>query len=359
MSSELALTGVDFKYPGASLPTVDDVALTVSQGSCVGVLGPSGSGKSTLLRLIAGLETPDSGDIQLGGSSILDRAPERRGVGMVFQKPLLFPHRSVVDNVGFGLRMSGRTKAEARETANDFLDLVQLLDFADRAVSTLSGGQAQRVALARALAVEPSVLLLDEPFSALDVRLREEMYDLLLQIRERLSPTVVLVTHDQREVALLCESVAIMMDGAIKQQGTMDEIYRRPATLAVSRLLGGLNEIPGRVVSGVHESAWGQLRLPVADLENPVGPDQDPVADGPSTLVIRQESVLLCRDLVGAERIGVVRSIRATGMRQLVTVLVGEQLITGECDLRTAWKRGDEVSVQLPLSDRTVVPGNE
>ncbi|OMQ16473.1 hypothetical protein A7K94_0202340 [Modestobacter sp. VKM Ac-2676] len=277
MNGHLRLAGLTLRYAPHQEPALADVDLEVPAGSSVAILGPSGSGKSTLLRLTAGLEQPTAGSVVLDGVDQAGTAAEHRGMAMVFQRPLLFPHLDVLDNVAFADRVRGVPRRVARRRAAGFLDLVQLPGFGKRSPRSLSGGQEQRVALARALAAEPRVLLLDEPFSALDSGLREEMYELLDELRLRLSPTILLVTHDHREADALGDTVAVLDGGRLLQAGPMRELYTRPASLAVSRLLGGRNEIPGEVRDGWHHSAVGAVRVTAR------------LADGPGVLVVRQE----------------------------------------------------------------------
>ncbi len=282
MTSSLELRGVSYSHPGAPARTLDAVSLQVASGEMLAVLGPSGSGKTTLLRLTAGLVTPAEGDVFVGGRSVLAEPPERRGLTMMFQQPHLFPHLDVLGNVAFADVVSGVPRRAARERAQRFLDLVHLRDLARRRPRELSGGQEQRVALARALAARPEVLLLDEPFSALDPELRSAMHDLLLEVRAMLEPTTLIVTHDLAEAAL-ADRVAVVVDGRIEQVGPVDDLYREPATLTVARLVGGFTEVPGRLSGGVHSSVLGAVEVRGSRHGQP--------ADGPAALLVRQESV--------------------------------------------------------------------
>ena len=279
MSAHLLLDGVSKSFSTEHAPALDDVTLEVPAGSCTAILGPSGSGKSTILRVMAGLDFVTGGQVLMNGTDVAGIVPEKRGMGMVFQRPLLFPHLSVLDNVAFAERVSGVSRATARTNAEQYLEMVQLAGYGKRSVQELSGGQEQRVAIARALAAKPDVLLLDEPFSALDPALRTDMHELIADIRAALSPTIVLVTHDRDEASAVADRIAILHQGELLQHDTVDIIYTRPASLRVARLMGGLNEIAGTVTAGIHSSAMGRIA---------VGAD---VADGPGTLVIRQESV--------------------------------------------------------------------
>jgi sulfate/thiosulfate transport system ATP-binding protein len=233
---------------------LDDVSLEITTGELLALLGPSGSGKTTLLRIIAGLEQPDSGSILLGGKEATGQPPRERGVGLVFQHYALFRHLTVFENVAFGLRVRPRqhrpAEPQIRTRVHELLELVQLEWTANRYPSQLSGGQRQRIALARALAVEPHVLLLDEPFGALDAKLREELRQWLRKLHQRLGLTGVFVTHDQEEALEVAGRVAVMNKGKIEQIGTPEEVYHRPATPFVSGFLGTVNLFHGRIDDG-------------------------------------------------------------------------------------------------------------
>jgi sulfate/thiosulfate transport system ATP-binding protein len=217
---------------------LDDVSLEIADGSLTAVLGPSGSGKSTLLRVIAGLERPDAGEVLLAGKDATMLAPQRRGVGFVFQHYAAFKHMTVRDNVGFALSVRKRPKEEIKERVDELLELVQLQGYADRYPSWLSGGQRQRMALARALAAKPEVLLLDEPFGALDARVRAELRDWLRRLHEEMHVTTVFVTHDQEEAMEVADSVAVLNRGQLEQIGAPADLYDRPASEFVLRFLG-------------------------------------------------------------------------------------------------------------------------
>jgi sulfate/thiosulfate transport system ATP-binding protein len=222
---------------------VDDVSLTVPDGDLTALLGPSGSGKSTLLRIIAGLETPDSGNIRLGDRDVTTVPPQRRGIGFVFQHYAPFKHMTVRDNVAFGLTIRKRPKDEIHSRVHELLTLVQIEQFADRYPSQLSGGQRQRMALARALAVEPEVLLLDEPFGALDARVRKELRAWLRRLHEETHVTTVFVTHDQEEAMEVADNIVVMNHGAIVQIGAPRELYEHPANEFVMGFIGPVNRL--------------------------------------------------------------------------------------------------------------------
>lgn len=312
MSSALEFRAVSRSF--GSRAVLLDVSLTAAPSECVALLGVSGSGKSTLLRLAAGLDDPMTGQVVIDGEDMRGTPAERRGTALVFQKPLLFPHLNVVDNVAFASRMAGRRRSEARREAMEYLEVVQLADFARHPVTRLSGGQEQRVALARALARKPRILLLDEPFASLDVQLREDMYVLVEAIRAELAPTIVLVTHDRREASIVADSIAVLDGGQILQHGSVHQLHYQPADRTVNRLLGGLNAIPGRVIGSMHHSVLG--RVPV----------QDGAVDGPGYLIIRQEALTVVPAREAGERRskGSVIGLSSLGARTLVRVSIGD-----------------------------------
>ena len=222
---------------------LDNVSLAIAEGSLTALLGPSGSGKSTLLRVIAGLEVPERGDVFISGKEATALAPQKRGVGFVFQHYAAFKHMTVYENVAFGLRIRHRPRAEVRERVGELLRLVQLEGFADRYPAQLSGGQRQRMGLARALAVDPKVLLLDEPFGALDARVRKELRAWLRRLHDEKHTTTVIVTHDQEEAMEVADRIALMNDGRIEQVGTPRELYERPANEFVMSFVGPVNRV--------------------------------------------------------------------------------------------------------------------
>jgi len=220
-----------------------DVSLEVPTGSLTALLGPSGSGKSTLLRVVAGLERPDAGEVLIAEEDVTGEAPQRRGVGFVFQHYAAFKHMTVYENVAFGLRIRHRPRAEIRERVGELLRLVQLEGFASRHPAQLSGGQRQRMGLARALAVDPKVLLLDEPFGALDARVRKELRAWLRRLHDETRTTTVIVTHDQEEAMEVADRIALMNEGWIEQVGTPRELYERPANEFVMSFVGPVNRV--------------------------------------------------------------------------------------------------------------------
>jgi sulfate transport system ATP-binding protein len=248
---------------------LDDVSVTVDTGELIALLGPSGSGKTTLLRIIAGLEAADQGAVYFGGEDATEARVRDRGVGFVFQHYALFKHMTVADNIAFGLRVMPRDRRPAdgqiKAKVDQLLALVQLEGMSNRFPAQLSGGQRQRVALARALAVEPKVLLLDEPFGALDQRVREELRRRLRRLHDELRVTTVLVTHDQEEALEVADRVVVMSKGHIEQAGTPTEILDSPKTVFVNEFVGDVNTLRG-VIDGSHAQI-GSLRVPAEGYE--------------------------------------------------------------------------------------------
>ncbi len=248
MSSSIVVEGLTKRF--GSFTAVDNVSFVADEGKITALLGPSGSGKSTVLRVLAGLETPDAGRIRVGDQEITGRSVQERRFGFVFQHYALFRHMTVADNVAFALSVRREPKDAIRRRVNELLELVQLTPFAPRYPDQLSGGQRQRVALARALAARPEVLLLDEPFGALDARVRQELRSWLDELHRELGVTSVLVTHDQEEALELAHRIVVMHRGQLQQVGPPHEIYTKPANPFVAGFVGAANVIRGIVMEG-------------------------------------------------------------------------------------------------------------
>ncbi len=281
IAAGVSLSGVSKSF--GAIPAVRDFSFDISPGEIVCLLGPSGCGKTTLMRLIAGIERPDRGQIAIGGIDVSSPSifmpPERRGVGLMFQDFALFPHLPVIDNVAFGLKRLGRKVA--REEALIALARMGLADYAHHYPHMLSGGQQQRVALARALVPRPGVLLMDEPFSGLDSRLKQNIRNETLAILREVRATAIIVTHDAEEAMRLADRIAVMRAGRLVQAGTVDELYHRPADVYVAETFSEMNVVPCRVISGWAVGPLGRFRAPEG-------------VEGEVTLCVRPWEMELC-----------------------------------------------------------------
>src|SRR5215204_1137034 len=262
---------------------LDNVSLEVPDGELLALLGPSGSGKTTLLRIIAGLEVADSGTVLHAGEDITDYSARDRKVGFVFQHYALFRHMTVAENIGYGLRVRRAPKAQIRERVEELLKLIRLEGLQTRYPGQLSGGQRQRVALARALAAQPRVLLLDEPFGALDAKVRQELRQWLRRLHEEIHVTSIFVTHDQEEAFEVADRVVVMNQARVEQVGAPNEVYDRPATPFVYQFLGNVNRFRGHVQN---------RRLHLGKIEILL-PEQDAVADAPVVAYVRPHEIKL------------------------------------------------------------------
>ena len=320
---------------------VDGVSFEVPSGELVALLGPSGSGKSTILRIIAGLEPADSGTVELTGDDATHLPVQRRGVGFVFQHYALFRHMTIRQNVAFGLEVQKLAKAEARARVEELLGLVQLSGMADRYPSQLSGGQRQRVALARALAPRPKVLLLDEPFGALDSKVREELRTWLRRLHDEVHVTSLFVTHDQQEAFEVSDQVVVLNKGKVEQMGPPQELYEHPKTPFVTHFLGSVNELRPETM----------LSFDLED-ERPL-PFEVPGADGPRSVFVRPHELDVTRDrqpgapAAWPARVGRVTPLGGT-VRLDLNLLDGTSLLvemTRERAAELALSRGDDVFV--------------
>ena len=306
-SASLELTSISHWF-GPAL-AIDDVSLSIAAGEFIAFLGPSGCGKTTLLRIVAGFIAPSSGDVRIAGASVRGLGPDERGVGIVFQNYALFPHMTVARNVDYGLRARGQPRAERQARVADMLRFVQMTPLADRYPRQLSGGQQQRVALARALAVDPSLLLLDEPFGALDKNLRLDMQIELKRIQRDAGLTAIMVTHDQEEALSLADKIAVFNAGRLEQFGTPQEIYDHPASRFVSSFVGHTNLLPGQLLPGdgaavIATDAGARLILPHA---RPCG------RPGRVTVAIRPENLCLTEETSAHAFPATVRSVMPLG----------------------------------------------
>ena len=290
----LAVELSDLTRVYGSVKALDGFTLHIAPGELVALLGPSGCGKTTALRILAGLDQATSGSVSVGGRDLTKVPASKRDMGMVFQAYSLFPHMTVIDNVAFGLKMRGRDGAARRSRAGDMLDLVGLDEQADRYAHELSGGQQQRVALARALAIEPSVLLLDEPLSALDAKVRVQLRDEIRRVQIEVGTTTLFVTHDQEEALSVADRVGVMNAGRLEQLAPPAELYSAPASRFVGEFVGLSNRLPAQVHDGV-ASVLGQ--------EVPVLPGS---ATGSGHALVRPESVSVVADPAGPATVATV-----------------------------------------------------
>jgi ABC-type Fe3+/spermidine/putrescine transport system ATPase subunit len=307
--SHLVIEGLRKRFGQAV--AVDGVDLTVGQGEFVTLLGDSGCGKTTLLRMIAGFTTPDAGRILRNDEDVTHLAPAARRMGFVFQSYALFPTKTAGQNIGFAPRMAGHSRADIRDRVRDLAEMVEIDVLLDRYPHELSGGQQQRVALARALASEPDMLLLDEPMSALDARIRAKLRAELRGLVDRLGMTALYVTHDQEEALALSDRVAVMRAGRIEQIGTPNEIYHRPRSRFVAEFIGVSNILPAKAASDgvmIHGKLW-PLRLPA-----------DIAEDEAVTVMIRPEHVLSCAPDAAGALPGTVETITFLGSTVRVVI---------------------------------------
>jgi ABC-type Fe3+/spermidine/putrescine transport system ATPase subunit len=364
LTDTVELTDVSKHY--GPLVAVNRLSFTVSPGETIALLGPSGCGKTTTLRLIAGFETPDAGTLRLAGEDVARKRPYERSIGLLFQHYALFPHMSVADNIAYGLRHRGFPRQDIPRLVAEMLALVKLSDKAAQRPGQMSGGQQQRVALARALATQPKVVLLDEPLSALDAKLRQELRVELKQVLASVRATTIVVTHDQEEAMSLAERIIVMNHGAIAQQGTPDEIYSRPNSRFVAEFMGRSNWFAGRI-SG--QSGAGGLTFATASgitLRIPAPAQPHPAE---VDVCIRPERIDLAWGTEAAEAAAVAPNInqvagRVAGAallgadRQFLVELVGGDRIVASLPnrLRSVPAEGEPVSVCFAAEDCIVVP---
>lgn len=337
------------KYFG-STTAVEELSLEIAPGSFTALLGPSGCGKSTTLSMIAGLLVPDAGDISFDGASVSHLRAERRDVGLVFQRPLLFPHLTVEQNVAFGLRMRGMDRRDIRARVQGMLERVQLGGLGRRRIDELSGGQEQRAALARAIVLSPKVLLLDEPFSQLDASLRSEMRTLLRQLHDESELTTLFVTHDRHEAVEVADTIALLLDGRLASHGEPEQFYLHPPSLDVARFFGVTNEISGRVAAGHftldQAGAGAVIRVAAQAL------------DGTAVLVIRPEAIELCRHAGPDTIAGIAVAAQFAGTHIDLSIDIGtSRPLRVQQPVGSPIGLGGPVYVRLPPNSCTVFSG--
>ena len=336
--TEVRVAGIVKTFRGTA--ALADVDLTVREGELLALLGPSGSGKTTLLRVIAGLEVPDSGSVFFGADDVTDRPVQKRGIGFVFQHYALFRHLTVFDNIAYGPRSRGRRRpaeADLKRRVGELLDLVQLDGMAERFPKQLSGGQRQRVALARALATDPRVLLLDEPFGALDAQVRKDLRRWLRDIHRETGQTTIFVTHDQDEALELADRVAILNRGRIEQVGSADDVYDDPASAFVMSFVGESSAIPVRIADGAVHVGTRTLRVPAGS-----------AATGEASLHVRPHALRVGEPGEG-ELPGEVIALRRVGRVRRVDIRladVGTEIEADDPDQRFAVGQTVGVSIE-------------
>ncbi len=347
----LAISGVSKRFGAATV--LEDLSIGVARGEFVSLLGPSGCGKTTLLRCIAGLLLPDAGSIQVGGAEITRLPAHKRNVGVVFQNYALFPHLTVADNIGFGLRAQGVAKSEAAPRVADALALVRMTEHAAKPVTALSGGQQQRVAVARALVVRPSLLLLDEPFSALDRKLRETMQVELKHLLREVGITAIFVTHDQEEALVVSDRIAVMNAGRIEQLADPATLYQRPATLYALDFVGQSTRLSGRVLGMeaglvLVQTALGVVRAPGS------------FATGSPVVVATRPEAVTLDALPGMNRIAArIREISFLGSRTQLHLDLADEADRGIAELSRVPEGigpGAQVSLGFAVTDTMLYP---
>jgi putative spermidine/putrescine transport system ATP-binding protein len=353
MSAGIDIIAVTKTYDGHAR-AVDAVDMSIREGEFFSLLGPSGCGKTTTLRMIAGFETPTEGSIEVGGADVTHVPAHKRDMGMVFQNYALFPHRSVGENVGFGLRMRGMNRATIARKVIDALAQVELVGYEDRRPGQLSGGQQQRVALARAIVIEPRVLLCDEPLGALDKKLRQSMQFELKQLQRKLGLTMVFVTHDQEEALAMSDRIAVMNAGKVEQIGTPSDIYDRPSTGFVADFIGDTNLFRGEVIRD-----GGKCVLQV-DRALSIELAEEPGTTGPLSIALRPEKIVLAAPnaQAGHDLDGIVESANFQGGSVLYRIaaagrrLLAQQPNNGSHEL---FQAGAAVALRWTPSDIVIL----
>ncbi|MCI5902588.1 MAG: ABC transporter ATP-binding protein [Blautia sp.] len=336
---------------------LDGISLSIRQGEFITLLGPSGCGKTTTLRIIAGLEVPDSGSVWLDGKDVTNLEPEKRDVNTVFQSYALFPHMTVGDNVGYGLKLKRTPKKIIREEVARALKMVRLEGYEKRKPSQLSGGQRQRVAIARAIVNHPRILLLDEPLGALDLQLRRAMQTELKHLQKQLGITFVYITHDQEEAINMSDRIAVMKNGKFEQIGTPDEIYNRPRTSYVATFVGNANILRGRVETVLS----GQALLQVNEGKVLVDTREEKLQIGEAvTIAVRTENILMDEDCgCGLKAVVEEKSFSAGQLRMVLRLNDGQQIVASRYGIDADVKVGQQVCWRFQSADAVLVDREE
>jgi len=335
--------GVQRSFPGVT--ALAGLDLEIENGELIALLGPSGCGKTTALRILGGFDRPDAGRVLVDDRDITNVPPNKRDMGMVFQAYSLFPNMNVRTNVAFGLRMRRQNKATRFKRVDELLALVGLSETADRYPYQLSGGQQQRVAIARALAIEPTVLLLDEPLSALDARVRTQLRAEIRSLQQRLGITTLFVTHDQSEALSIADRVGVMQSGRLEQLDTPENVYRRPTTQFVAEFVGAMNRLPGRMGDNGDVLVLGQ-RL---TLLNPNGHKPGEAVDA----LLRPEALEVVPDSAGPGAV-TDRTFLGSAVRLEVTLDSGQKVLVESSSFGATMKIGDRIAMRI-LADSVVV----
>ena len=330
-----------------------EISLSIDKGEFITLLGSSGCGKTTTLRIIAGLETPDSGKVYLEGKDVTSLPPEARDVNTVFQNYALFPHMTVADNIGYGLKLKKTPKAEIKKRVSEMLDLVQLPGYEKRKPSELSGGQRQRVTIARSLVNNPKVLLLDEPLGALDLQLRRAMQLELKKLQKKLGITFIYITHDQEEAINMSDRIAVMNHGTFEQIGTPDEIYNHPKTSYVATFVGNANILKGMA----QESEGGILEVSLANGKVSVVAEGHKITPGTQvTLAVRSENLIFdenCRN--GLEATVVEKSFAGGLLRVVLRLADGTEVVANRHGIDAGVQPGQKVTCHFEAENAVLV----
>lgn len=344
-NSHVQLRNIDKAF--GDVTVLKDLNLTIDEGELVALLGPSGSGKSTCLRVLAGLETADSGQVLINGIDVADKPTRQRNMGIVFQAYSLFPHMSATDNVAYGLKIKGVDGSQRRRRAQELLDMVGLDEHMDKYPNQMSGGQQQRVALARALAIEPDVLLLDEPLSALDAKVRVQLRDEIRRIQQSAGIATLMVTHDQEEAIVMADRVGVMSQGRIEQIGSPESLYLHPQSPFISQFVGVANRVIGKVNGDVLHVLDSDLKI--------VNSTSEAARGELATALLRPEQIVVERDpnahytLIDVQLRGMISSVTVQGD-------LGKGYLRVDMLARQAaeFEVGDRVSLSVARSDTVV-----